>query len=113
MANKETQQQRVDRVKAFLKTRPGVPLHFGDIRHATGVHKSQVDYKGMFSAVPENERTEEMYYASGIMRTFWAYTRKSVRLRDLKSPKNKFSKRAPSPTGWPGMTETNLPRSKR
>ena len=95
MAKKETQQQRLKRVKAFLKTRPGVPLHFGDIRHATGVPKSQVDYKGMLSADPEIERTEEMFYASGKMRTFWAYTGKPGPLRDLKAPTNKFTKWVP------------------
>ena len=91
MTKKETQELRVERVKAFLKTRPGVPLHFGDIWHATGVHKSQVDYKSMLSADPEVERTKAMFHPSGKMRTFWAYTGNERNLREIKVQDVDFS----------------------
>ena len=65
----DTQESRTQRVKDYLRTRPGVPCDFVEIRKATGVPKNRIDYEMSLSSDPEIRR-EEATSKRGVRWTF-------------------------------------------
>jgi len=70
----DTQKARLQRVKAYLMTKPGTPCECVEIRKATGVAKNRIDYEGSLSSDPEIRR-ERLRDEKGKYRVYWTYVR--------------------------------------